>query len=58
MGLYYFLLLFIGVALLVVGGTKKNSGKIFRIGILILGVLLIVLSIILLFPGSITDRIN
>lgn len=58
MGLYYFLLLFIGIALLVVGGTKKNSGKIFRISILIFGILLIVLSIILLFPGSITDRIN
>lgn len=57
MGLYYFLLLFIGIALLVVGGTKKNSSKISRIFILFVGVLLIVLSIILLFPGSITDRL-
>jgi hypothetical protein len=54
MGFWYFLILFVGIALLVVGLRNKDvprSVKIVSIS-LIIGVLFIVVSLIMLMPGS------
>ena len=54
MGFYYLLLLGIGIVLLMVGATNKDVSRSAKIVMLlfVLGVLFIVVSIILLLPGS------
>jgi hypothetical protein len=46
MGFYYLLLFVIGVALLITGAVKKI------ISLIVIGILFIVISLLLLFPGS------
>ena len=54
MGLWYFLILFIGIALLVVGLLNKDVSRSVKIVSmsLIIGVLFVVVSLIMLMPGS------
>ncbi|WP_449354716.1 hypothetical protein ACUL41_18045 [Virgibacillus natechei] len=54
MGFWYLLLLLIGIVLIIVGVTKKGvSGAIKTVIMLfIIGVLFIVISLVLLMPGS------
>ncbi|WP_035051679.1 hypothetical protein [Carnobacterium pleistocenium] len=54
MGFWYFLILFIGVALLVAGMLNKDVSRSVKIVSmsLIIGVLFIVISLIMLLPGS------
>jgi len=54
MGFWYFLMLFIGIALLVVGLRNKDVSRSVKIVImsLVIGVLFIVVSLIMLMPGS------
>ena len=54
MGFWYFLILFVGIALLVVGLRNKDVSRSVKIVSmsLIIGVLFIVVSLIMLMPGS------
>jgi zinc transporter ZupT len=54
MGFWYFLMLFIGITLLVVGLRNKDVSHSVKIVImsLVIGVLFIVVSLIMLMPGS------
>ena len=54
MGFWYFLILFIGIALLVVGLLNKDVSRSVKIVSmsLIIGVLFVVVSLIMLMPGS------
>ena len=54
MGFWYFLILFIGIALLVVGLRNKDVSRSVKIVSmsLVIGVLFIVVSLIMLMPGS------
>ncbi|PTQ85433.1 hypothetical protein C8U37_10470 [Trichococcus patagoniensis] len=54
MGFWYFLMLFIGIALLVVGLRNKDVSRSVKIVSmsLVIGVLFIVVSLIMLMPGS------
>lgn len=54
MGFWYFLMLFVGIALLVVGLLNKDVSRSVKIVSmsLIIGVLFIVVSLIMLLPGS------
>lgn len=54
MGFWYFLILFIGIALLGVGLLNKNVARSVKIVSmsLIIGVLFVVVSLIMLMPGS------
>ena len=54
MGFWYFLILFIGIALLVVGLLNKDVSRSVKIVSmsLIIGVLFVLVSLILLMPGS------
>ena len=54
MGFWYFLILFIGIALLVVGLLNKDVSRSVKIVSLslVIGVLFIVVSLIMLLPGS------
>ena len=54
MGFWYFLILFIGSALLVVGLLNKDVSRSVKIASmsLIIGVLFVVVSLIMLMPGS------
>lgn len=54
MGFWYFLILFAGVALLVVGMLNKDVSRSVKIVtmLLVMGVLFIVVSLIMLLPGS------
>ncbi|PEQ91119.1 hypothetical protein CN481_16110 [Bacillus sp. AFS006103] len=54
MGFYYFLLLFIGVVLLIIGTLKKDVSRLVKIVIFlfVIGILFIVTSLFLLMPGS------
>ena len=54
MGFWYFLILFIGIALLVVGLLNKDVSRSVKIASmsLIIGVLFVVVSLIMLMPGS------
>ena len=53
MGFWYFLILFAGVALLVVGMLNKDVSRSVKIVtmLLVMGVLFIVVSLIMLLPG-------
>ncbi|KGX86072.1 hypothetical protein [Pontibacillus litoralis] len=55
MGLYYFLLMFIGIVLLVRGLFKNDGTKKIKIVYIVVGVIIIILSIILLMPGTIFE---
>ena len=54
MGFWYFLILFIGIALLVVGLLNKDVSRSVKIVSMsfIIGVLFVVVSLIMLMPGS------
>lgn len=54
MGVWYFLILFAGIALIVVGMLNKDVSRSVKIVsmLLIIGVLFIVISLIMLLPGS------
>ena len=54
MGFWYFLIFFIGIALLVVGLLNKDVSRSVKIVSmsLIIGVLFVVVSLIMLMPGS------
>ena len=54
MGFWYFLLLFIGVALLVAGGLKKGVSREVKLVIIlfIFGSLLVLMSLFMFLPGS------
>ena len=54
MGFWYFLILFVGIALLIIGLLNKDVSRSLKIFILsfILGTLFIVASLMLLLPGS------
>ncbi len=54
MGFYYLLLFFIGIVLLIAGALKKDVSRSVKIVIFlfVVGVLFIVMSILLLMPGS------
>ena len=54
MGFWYFLILFVGIALLVVGLLNKDVSRSVKIVSmsLIIGVLFVVVSLIMLMPGS------
>ncbi|MED4533388.1 hypothetical protein ABET51_11425 [Metabacillus fastidiosus] len=54
MGFYYLLLLFIGIVFLILGAFKKDVSWSTKIVILlfVIGILFIVISLILLMPGS------
>ncbi|CZQ98580.1 hypothetical protein SAMN05216375_1084 [Trichococcus ilyis] len=54
MGLWYFLILFVGIALLVVGLRNKDVSRSVKIVSmsLVIGVLFIVVALIMLMPGS------
>lgn len=54
MGFWYFLILFVGIALIVVGMLNKDVSRSVKIVsiLLIIGVLFIVISLIMLLPGS------
>lgn len=54
MGFWYFLILFIGIALLVVGLLNKNVSRSVKIASmsLITGGLFVIVSLIMLMPGS------
>ncbi len=54
MGFWYFLILFVGIALLIIGLLNKDVSRSLKIVILsfILGTLFIVASLMLLLPGS------
>lgn len=54
MGFWYFLILFVGIAFIVVGMLNKDVSRSIKIVsmLLIIGVLLIVMSLIMLLPGS------
>ena len=54
MGFWYFLILFIGIVLLVVGLRNKDVSRSVKIVSmsLVIGVLFIVVSLIMLMPGS------
>ena len=54
MGFWYFLILFVGIALIVKGMLNKDVSRSIKIVsmLLIIGVLLIVISLIMLLPGS------
>ena len=54
MGFWYFLILFVGIALIIIGLLNKDVSRSLKIVILsfILGTLFIVASLMLLLPGS------
>lgn len=54
MGFYYLLLLIIGVILLIVGALKKDVSRSVKIviSLFVIGILFIVISLLLLMPGS------
>lgn len=54
MGFWYFLILFIGVALLVAGGLKKGVSREVKLVIIlfIFGSLLVLMSLFMFLPGS------
>ena len=54
MGFYYLLLFFIGIVLLIAGALKKDVSRSVKIVIFlfVVGVLFIVMSVLLLMPGS------
>ncbi|MER2132854.1 MAG: hypothetical protein ABS896_10605 [Carnobacterium inhibens] len=54
MGFWYFLILFVGIALIVVGMLNKDVSRSVKIVsmLLIIGVLFVVISLIMLLPGS------
>ena len=54
MGFWYFVILFVGIALLIIGLLNKDVSRSLKIVILsfILGTLFIVASLMLLLPGS------
>jgi hypothetical protein len=54
MGFWYFLILFLGIALLVVGLRNNDVSRSFKIVSmsLVIGVLFIVVALIMLMPGS------
>jgi len=54
MGFWYFLILFVGIALIIVGMLNKDVSRSVKIVsmLLIIGVLFIVISLIMLLPGS------
>lgn len=56
MGLWYFLILFVGIILIVVGARNKNVSNSKKIVIFCFtfGILLIVMSFVLFLPGSST----
>ena len=54
MGFWYFLLLFIGIALLIAGGLKKGVSREVKLVIIlfIFGSLLVLMSLFMFLPGS------
>ena len=54
MGFWYFLILFVGIALIVVGMLNKDVSRSVKIVsmLLIIGVLFVVISLIMLLPDS------
>lgn len=54
MGFYYLLWFIIGVVLLIVGALKKDVSRSFKIviSLFVIGILFIVISLLLLMPGS------
>ena len=54
MGFWYFLILFIGIALLVAGGLKKGVSREVKLVIIlfIFGSLLVLMSLFMFLPGS------
>ncbi|MER2175862.1 MAG: hypothetical protein ABS911_14405 [Carnobacterium sp.] len=54
MGFWYFLILFVGIALIIVGMLNKDVSRSVKIVSMsfIIGVLFIIISLIMLLPGS------
>lgn len=54
MGLWYFLIILLGIALIIIGGLNKNVSKSTKIVILcfVLGIFLILTGLLLFLPGS------
>jgi len=54
MGFWYFLLLFLGIALLIVGGLKKGVSREIKLVMILFisGSLLVLISLFMFLPGS------
>lgn len=55
MGLYYFLLMFIGIAIIALGIFKVKFTVLLKTLLIIFGLVIVIFSILLLMPGSIYD---